>query len=483
VRTLQRLLDLFLFKKNYMKKQTKSKLPEPLTITLLILNILLLAIVGSCKKEIGTKPDTSRIATDTTGTADTTVTTDTSHIETDTTGTGLHGTFHKTYGGPNDEYIGNVEQTSDGGYVIIGTTRSYGAGDDDIYVIKVNAQGNIQWTKTYGHGDTDPEEGFSIKQTKDGGYILGGAGYYEDYILMKTDAEGNLQWSKNYGYILGSVYDLQLSDDGGYIILGTYSSDHYALFIRTDESGNVLWCRQFNFDGRVTIATTIDGGYALVGRLDGMVYGSSSAQLIKMDADGNLLWSKRYSGCSPRSLKNTTDGGFLITGAASGDVFVLKTDESGNQIWFKTYGGTGSEGASEIEETADGGYIFSGTAGNYTGEGYILLIKTNSSGELTWSKIFGRGKEQYSYVRQAKDNGFIIASQTSAFGAGGSDIYLIKTDNNGNTGCYENSYDLRVNAPALLTTNPIVQVSTGSIVFHHDLKTGTGGIETTICPK
>jgi hypothetical protein len=475
-----------------MKKQIKNRLPGPLTITFLILNILLLAILGSCQKEIGGKSTTSRIETDSTGTGDTTVTTDTTitidtnRIKTDTTGTGLPGTFHKTYGGPNDEYIGNVEQTSDGGYVIIGTTRSYGAGDDDIYVIKVNAQGNIQWTKTYGHGEADPEEGCSIKQTKDGGYILGGAGYYEDYILIKMDAEGNLQWSKNYGYIAGLDYDVQLTDDGGYIIMGTYTSAGYALLIKTDVSGNVLWCRQYDLYGRVRIAQTIDGGYALVGGSYSGYSGSYSGpemKLIKTDAHGDLLWSKGYSGCSPSSMKSTTDGGFIITGGTYSDVFVLKTDANGDQLWFKTYGGTAPKGVSEIEETADGGYVFSGTIGNYTLDGYILLTKINGSGEVTCSKIFGGGKEQYSYAHQTKDNGFIIASQTSAFGAGGSDIYLIKTDDNGNTDCYDNSYNLNVNAPALRMTNPFVEVSTGSIIFHHDLKTGTGGRETTICPK
>lgn len=193
-------------------------------------------------------------------------------------------------------------------------------------------------------------------------------------------------------------------------------------------------------------------------------------------------------GCYPSAIRSTTDGGFIITGGTylgvgNGDAFVLKTDASGNQVWFKTYGGTGSESASEIEETADGDYVFSGIASNNTSDGHVLLIKTNSSGEVTWSKIFGGGKEQYPYVHPTKDNGFIIASQTSAFGAGGSDIFLIKTDDNGNVGCYQNSYNLSVNAPPIHETNPSVAVSIGSIVFHHDLKTGTGGIQTTICPK
>jgi len=400
-------------------------------------------------------------------------------------------TFQKTYGGTDDEYIGNVQQTNDSGYVIIGTTRSYGVGDEDIYVVKVNVQGNIQWTKTY--GTADMEGGSNIKQTKDGGYILSGAGDLENYILVKIDAGGNEQWHKNYGYFGGVNFDVQLTDDGGYIIVGSdnqtgYSGSTNTLCIKTDENGNIVWCKDYSVGGGVCIAKTTDGGYAIVGKYD-FGYAGSGTQLIKLDAHGNLLWSKAYGGLStstPLSMKRTTDGGFIITGMAfygsanAWDVYVIKTDALGNEIWLKTYGGTDFDGAWEIEETIDGGYIFSGITGRY-GEGHVLVIKTDSSGKVTWNKTFGGGKEPLSYVHQTNDTGFIIASQTSAFGAGSNDIYLIKTDNNGNAGCYENSINLNVTAPASLERNPLVQTSIGSIWFSSVFKTETGGTETTLC--
>ena len=400
-------------------------------------------------------------------------------------------TFQKTYGGLNNEYIGNVQQTNDSGYVIIGTTRSFGAGDEDIYVIKVNTQGNIQWTKTY--GTLSMEEGYNIRQTKDGGYILSGVGdASENYILIKADAEGNMQWSKSYAYFgPGNNYDVQLTDDGGYIIVGPASSVAGAFCIKTDVNGNILWCNKYSGGKGVSIAKTIDGGYAILG--DGETgYGCcGSTQLTKIDLNGNVLWSKSYRGADhPLSMKKTTDGGFIITGMTSlnyntgsnYDVYVIKTDSSGNQIWLKTYGGATFDGAWEIEETADDGYIFSGVTGNF-GEGHVLVIKTDSIGKVTWSKIFDGGKAPFSYVHQAKDGGFIVASQTAAFGAGGSDLYLIKTDSNGNVGCYENSFSPQVTAPVTQETNTFVNISTGSIYFDIVLISGTGGIESKLCYK
>ena len=446
-----------------MKKQIRIRLQVSEENSVYVIIMLLMTISFACQKEISTSIEPNTPAT-------------------------TQIMFQKTYGGPNDEYMGNVQQTNDSGYVIIGTTKSYGAGDEDIYVIKVNAQGTIQWTKTY--GGLYMEEGYNIKQTKDGGYILSGVGDgFDVFILIKTDAGGNIQWSKNYGYFgVGYNYDVKLTDDGGYIIVGS-ASPYATLCIKTDGNGNILWCKNYSVGRDVSFAKTTDGGYAIVGEAE-IGYGGHCTQLIKIDASGNLLWSKGYGvGSHPLSMKKTRDGGFIITGEAynygtgnNSDVYVMKTDANGNRIWFKTYGGTNPEGAWEIEETADGGYIFSGSTGNY-GEGHVLVIKTDSNGKLTWSKTYGGGKEPYSFVHQTKDGGFIIASETSAFGAGSSDIYLIKTDNNGNVGCYENSFSLNVTAPAVLETNPHVEISTGSIFYNVDFRSGTGGVEKTICYK
>jgi len=456
-----------------MKKQIKNRLPGPLTIAFLILNILLLAILGSCQKEVGMQPRTSRTETDST-------------ITVDTTGTGLPGAFQKTYGGPDNDYIGNVEQTSDSGYVIIGTTTSYGAGYGDVYVIKTNADGNIQWTKTYGKAADYPgtnfgeEEGYTIKQTSDGGYIMGGLGYvcdgyYENFVLIKTDAAGNAQWSKSYGYFgSGDNYDVLQTSDGGYILVGPASSSDGILCIRTDKNGVTVWCKQYSgaVDGAFIVKTD-DGGYAITGTIPGIL-GNEDILLIKTDNVGNVLWSKTYGSLSPErsaSLKQTTDGGFIIVASA----LVIKTDADGQLIWSKKYEEASSAWVSEIEPTTDGGYILSGKAS---------LIKIDAAGDITWSKIYGGDKDEYGFsVHQVKDGGYIIGGSTSSFGAGNRDIYLIKTDSKGNCGCYETVLTPTATTAAIQVTSPSIFVTTGSFYCGCDFLVGTGGIETKICPK
>ena len=400
-----------------MKKQIKSRLLLPLKIAFWILNISLLILLESCKKEISTEPGTEQNG---------------------------HSTFQKTYGGAADDYVGNVQQTSDSGYVIIGTTESYGAGYGDVYVIRTNAHGNIQWTKTYGAAGSfagsnyGEEEGYSIRQTSDGGYIIGGLayvcdGYTENFVLIKTDAAGNVQWNKSYGdFGSGYNYDVLPTNDGGYMLAGT-AYRNGILCIKTNKNGETLWCKEYDYSGGegALIVNTTDGGYAIAGSSYSGYYGIGDMMLIKTNSNGNVLWSKTYGYGRPLSLKQTTDGGFIIAGGP-----VIKTDASGNLSWSKTYEGTG---AKDIEQTTDKGFIISCITGNYAG-----LIKTDANGEVIWSRKYGGGQEYVSSVHQVKDGGYVIAGQTSAFGTGKIDLYLVKTDSNGISGCNEAALTITV---------------------------------------
>jgi hypothetical protein len=159
--------------------------------------------------------------------------------------------FAKTYGGTNDDKAYSVKQTSDGGYIVAGSTASFGAGSSDIFLIKTYANGNIQWAKTYRGASADGA--LSVQQTSDGGYIVAnytlsfGAGWDDDIFLIKTDANGNIQWAKTYG---GTVWDIpfsvQQTSDGGYIVAGgTYSfgaSGSDIFLIKTDANGNIGSC-------------------------------------------------------------------------------------------------------------------------------------------------------------------------------------------------------------------------------------------------
>jgi uncharacterized delta-60 repeat protein len=309
--------------------------------------------------------------------------------------------FARTYGGTYWDEAFSVQQTSDGGYIVAGLTYSFGAGDNDIFLIKTDANGNIIWAKTY--GGTNWDEALSVQQTSDGGYIVAGrtpsysTGDY-DFFLIKTDADGNLEWAKTYG--------------------GT--NDEWAL----------------------SVQQTSDGGYIAVGWTWSFGAGWGDIFLIKTDADGNVEWAKTYGGIYgewARSVQQTSDGGYIVAGwtasfGAGGDIFLIKTDANGNLQWAKTYGGTSTDGAYSVRQTSDGGYIVAGYTPSFgAGGADLFLIKTDADGNLEWAKTYGGTYwDEALSVRQTSDGGYIVAGYTNSFGAGGWDVFLIKTDANGN---------------------------------------------------
>jgi hypothetical protein len=181
--------------------------------------------------------------------------------------------WNKTFGGPGYDGASSVQKTSDGGYILAGYTRSYGAGNDDAWLIKTDANGNHQWNKTFGGPGND--DAHSVQQTSDGGYILAGSIdlQYPNYDawLIKTDPNGNQQWNKTFGGARGdSASSVQQTSDGGYIIAGKFGGEGfitYPLLIKTESNGNLRW--EIIFGGTAgsvsSVQQTSDGGYILIG--------------------------------------------------------------------------------------------------------------------------------------------------------------------------------------------------------------------------
>ncbi|MCK4584814.1 hypothetical protein KAU13_05300, partial [candidate division WOR-3 bacterium] len=204
----------------------------------------------------------------------------------------------KTYGGSNQDRGYSVQQTSDGGYIIAGWTESFGAGGEDVYLIKTDSLGDSLWTKTYGYSTSD--FGYSVQQTTDGGYIIVGCTYpfgaaFVDVYLIKTDADGNPLWTNEYGGEFSDLgHSVQQTSDGGYIIAGKTTS--FGLF-------------------------------------------DSDIYVLKTNSNGDTLWTKTYGGPDVESgtaVQQTSDGGYIISGATKpfgpgdGDVYLIKTDENGD---------------------------------------------------------------------------------------------------------------------------------------------------------
>ena len=237
-------------------------------------------------------------------------------------------TFQETYGGTKAEAAYEVKRTDDGGYIIAGESLSYGAGAgfSDFYLVKVASDGANQWAKTFGTSKTD--EGRSVQQTNDGGYVVCGSTSSfgtapGDCYLVKTSSNGDFQWSKTYGGTNDeSATSINLTSDGGYVMTGWTTSfclgtgDMYV--IKTSSDGTPEWLRNYGGTGLEygeSIQQTIDGGYIICGWTKSFGAGGNDVYLVKTASDGALQWAKTYggtSGDSGRSIQITSDGGFII---------------------------------------------------------------------------------------------------------------------------------------------------------------------------
>jgi len=383
---------------------------------------------------------------------------------------------------------------------------------DDDYTMDQNMEppflGEVQWMKSFGGSGEDT--GRSIIQTMDGGYaILGYSNSTDgdlegkslavnDYWLLKLDAEGNLQWSKTYG---GSKDDLGQAviqtTDGGYAIVGYAMSDdgdgsnnegfHDNWILRLDANGSILWEQSFGFSGHdhcYDVVQTDDGGFFFAGFLDVTQsngegnFGKGSNYLTrhgvgefwgtKIDADGNLQWRRYFGGTNndrAHGVVQANDGGFVMAGFSESDDFdisntkgsydfwVIKVDANGTLLWEKSFGGTGIEVSNDIVKTPDDAYAIVGhtfstdtDVSRNNGGSDVWLIKIDDNGNLLWEKTFGGTEfDDANSLAVTKEGGFVIAGNSKSIDGdatenqGENDLWIIKTDEQGNL-IYQKSF-------------------------------------------
>ncbi len=385
-----------------------------------------------------------------------------------------------TMGGTLHEVAASVRQTTDGGYIVGGYTNSTDGnvnanhGGYDFWIVKLDSTHGVQWQKTLGGSRFDYL--YSISQTFDDGYILCGTsqsndgdatGHHgpvstRDIWIVKLDNSGNIDWQKSIG---GSAdddgaYSIAQTSDSGYIVAGrTRSADgdvsaaiHSAQediwVIKLNASGIIVWDKVyggFRGDWSSFIVQTKDGGYIFSGNSyssDGDLtnhYGTNTTNdywIVKLDSTGIIEWQKSYGGTQEdisSCIQQTFDGGYIVAGYSrsndmdvsgnhlnSFDCWIVRLDSAGTITWQRSMGGSGNDYATSIQQTRDSGFVFSGFTysadGDVTGSHGgcdVWIVKLSNSGATEWEKTLGgtEGEAAYS-VQQTSDDGFIIAGDT-----------------------------------------------------------------------
>ncbi|MHC4084262.1 MAG: hypothetical protein ACYSU5_03510 [Planctomycetota bacterium] len=366
--------------------------------------------------------------------------------------------WQTTFGGSDWDFGESVCQTSDGGYITVGHTYSSDSFDYDIYLVKSEPNGNIQWQNTFGGDDWD--QAYSVQQTLDGGYIIAGFTYSvgsgeSDMYLLKVDSGGGKDWDKYFGGAYWDEgYSVRQTSDEGYIIVGlTFSSgagEYDVYLIKTHSNGNKQYEQTFGGtgdDNAWSVCQTTDGGYMIAGYTESFGAGGRDVYLIKTDSATELDWQTTFDRSNDDLgyfVQQTQDGGYIIAGYTSDycpslgeslyDMYLIKTDANADLQWANTYPGSadlcsGDEIGYFAQQTADGGYIIAGETQSYgSGSADIYLVKTDPNGNQLWHKAIGDTSQDYAMaVQQTADDGFIVAGTTYSPTLMDFDMYLVKT--------------------------------------------------------
>jgi hypothetical protein len=337
--------------------------------------------------------------------------------------------FEQSYwwpGGSNGQ-INCITPTNDGGYIATGKIGGtpWQPFSSDAILIKIDVHGDTSWMKVYNHPDWPTGEGYSVKQTSDGGYIVVAEvehlpGYWWNARLIKTDAFGDTLWTKRY--LTGSEWttprDVIEVSTGGYVFVGsrdtTPPGPYIAIMVRTDASGDTMWTKHYpTLSDQFNVAEAPDGNFIMSGE----EYGWANGNITKINANnGNIMWSELHQGPAAvfnvfRTMDPTSDGGYILAGNDYEEMMVVKTDAAGVAQWNITYPNTGGITDTRIyggKQAHDGGYVLVG-AQTDAGAQRFYIVKLDASGNIVWEKKYGRNFFSWGYHCEVLSNGNIIA--------------------------------------------------------------------------
>ena len=371
-----------------------------------------------------------------------------------------HAGWFRTFGCYDVINVGNSMILDEhGSYIVSGYTGC--SSRPDIYILKVNENGNLVWSHNYGlNGWLLAEKSTCIRATSDHGFIL--TGYVEfatnKLLLLKTDSTGDSLWFKFIGDNERDFYGNSLitTSDGSYIVTGSVDSDSSygtdVLLVKTDSIGDTLWIKKFNRGndrhniGR-DINCTPDNGYIICA--SSHILFNTDIWLIKTDSSGDSVWTKIIGGAwidEGYSLTPTDDSGFIISGTTNSylddqgegyDVYVIKTDQNGNIKWSQVYLDQGEDIGYCISCCSNGDYIITGADGLPNSIYHdIFLLRIDSFGRIIWKRNYGDSLDNVAKsVIQLPDGGFVVTGYCYGgyeFGCFDySKLFLLKTDSLG----------------------------------------------------
>lgn len=354
--------------------------------------------------------------------------------------------WEQTFGGDDYDVGCHVVQTVDGGYVVLANYESSFNGNK-IVLIKTDATGNTLWIKSYSGSIGSCYQDNNLQQTTDGGFVIVGSLWVNgnhDALLIKTDATGDTLWTKHYNQVIGNQVNsgsVCQANDNGFVISGILNFVYgggEAYLMKVNNVGEMDWIKTYPGMGAAqSVVQTTDNEFVFTTSIE------SFPALVKTDVEGELLWSNTYEGSSFfNSLQQTFDGGFIAVGGKfmGGDtddiiMSLVKTNAFGDTLWTRAFGAGNyhEDWANSVRQTIDGGFIVIGVNFSLT-DGYVWLVKTDELGLTLWSEDYlGNPNGDYGVsVQETMDGGYILTGGKADTLYQDRDVFLVKTDSQGN---------------------------------------------------
>lgn len=432
----------------------------------------------------------------------------------------LNAQWARTYGGKGNETAVCVQQTPEGGFMVAGDIGDWSGFESSILAVKLSSSGAIIWQKALDMLSIASSSSRFVQTTRDNGFILVGWISDRNLLAWKLSAKGESRWQTfihdpdmhYHTYQDGQA--IQQTIDGGYIFTGYQryeDSQHQSrtgydlLVCKSDSLGVKIWGYLFggaDIDLGHSIQQTRDGGFIVAGCTSSFGAGSYDFLVIKLTSAGQLEWSSTIGGKNwdeASEVRQTAEGGYIVIGqtesfgAGNSDIWLLKLNGWGRIQWQKTYGGRRADYGHSVYPTADGGFIVAGETSSFGSGGVdAWILKLDSKGSIQWEKTYGGAKDDSVFsVRPLREGGYIAAGQTSSFGAGGSDALVMKLGKNGNIDASCGSFVRKSKATVLIGKGSAQWTAGGNALGSSSGSWGSPGLSlivtkcgnTVICKK